>query len=1581
MHYIFFKQKILKYLTIIILIFPFFINCINDGDDYTFTTTKNDDIIYDGNSEYPLSYPIYICTKTTCYSFESAKLEPTNTTLFSFSDYKSSISVYFNRQLNIFSFSCTNDYLLKITDENGNILYTYNYNDTFNNDTIYKCNVNNYYYTTSVDDNSGLLIDMLYVYIDIGIIFETSDNYFEYKYISFLIKQDTSTEEITYPSEYNSIYDEFDYYDKSSNNNKYDPYIYITYYNSDSDVAAIIFKDNNSYYYRIENRNDYYSLETKESFYVINTNYESSSTYMVITGIDLSTKKLRLDYINNGNENSTSYFSDIEVSNKNYLSVANPTKNYILLGYYVDSIVYFYLVQLKSTGATFNYKMSFKYENVRKIVLQANNTLHIFLFVEKKDKYWYYAYIKFTNKCDNFTDTTNVLTTNYEKNFLDLKGKITSNYNIIASLRTETAPDLEGDENGNNYLLLTKDNIPTSKTSTGYALYFQFRLFIVSKTEEGLMKSESMRTCNFTISYICNQACDSCENFSADPNNPNCTSCKDGYTDKYNNGSTCIDSEQEIDGYYYDSNSETFKECYNTCKTCSGESYNECESCWENYGLYEGQCISSDVDIDYYYYDSDSQKFLNCIDNCISCSSSNDCYECDDGYCLYNDEECYENTYIINNYYCDTTEKEYYECDSTCLTCSDSTSTSCLSCDYTNNNLCLDTDNNECLEELEGYYCDENTYKFKECDSSCSSCSGGTYSDCITCNTGYYLNSNNQCIFQCGENCKSCNTEDINECYSCNDGYGLKDNKCVSSDTEYEGYYYDEVLGQYLQCDSSCNTCYGVTEDNCLTCSNSEYVILEGKCYSKDAEVEGYYYNSTTSSFKKCYKTCKTCNGSSSDNCLSCYDNYYLYNNQCNYYTGNIEDYYNDVNTLLAIVISQLSEYSNNTILYGDNYTVEIYNTSDESIYISESNSNVSTVDLGDCEYILKSAYEIEDNETLTIILVQYLQEGESVYSIDYYVYYDNEQLDLSLCNSVNITTSSPLIVSNDDYNLIQSISSYGYDPFDTSDQFYNDICSLYSSSNSTDVTIEDRKSDFYLNLSLCEENCVYSSYNTTTNKVSCDCSYNTTNTTSKIEDLSLSNIKNFVKNAVSEGFKNVVKNSNIFVVKCYKKLFCKDGILYNYGSWIMLIFIFINIILAIIFSKNGITPLLSHINRYLTKYENRENNNSNPPYKNNKDSKNNVYEYSYDIEEKESNIHINKNNNDIISNSSSYNHNSDNFSITNTNNTNENYDSESSDYDKYSIKFKLKNKENNKKQRYKSTLFKKNNNLLNLKENNYNANKDYSKGFKRKSNTNRQIKNNLINLEIDSNSNKNKNKKSYNNNNKDNNDYEYADEELNDMNFDDAVENDHRNFLRIYWSLVKYDQLIIFTFFTKTDYNLRILKISLFLCSMGLFFVMSALFYDDDDISHVYKNGGVYDFLYEIPDTIFSTVCCFIINFIIEGLSLSHDKILELNEEKKSLKNYQLKMDKVVRCIRIKTYLYFICSFIFLITFWYYVGVFCAVFKNNQKNLFLSMGQDFLLSMISPFYLDLIPTTVRIISLRYKKKFLYCLSKILQML
>ena len=224
-------------------------------------------------------------------------------------------------------------------------------------------------------------------------------------------------------------------------------------------------------------------------------------------------------------------------------------------------------------------------------------------------------------------------------------------------------------------------------------------------------------------------------------------------------------------------------------------------------------------------------------------------------------------------------------------------------------------------------------------------------------------------------------------------------------------------------------------------------------------------------------------------------------------------------------------------------------------------------------------------------------------------------------------------------------------------------------------------------------------------------------------------------------------------------------------------------------------------------------------------------------------------------------------------------------------------------------------------------------------------------------------------------------DYELNSLNYKKALKYDKRNYKQYYYSLIRTKQLLIFTFYTHNDYNSKIIKISLFFFYFSLYFTVNALFFDDSTMHEIYINQGNFAFIYQIPISIYSSLVCAMLNFIIKNLSLSEKNIIEL----KNMKNIRKKTVQVaLRCIKIELLFFFLSKFILLIFFWYYISCFCAVYKNTQIHLIKDTLLSFGLLMLYPFALSLLPGILRIPSLRTKKadrKCLYITSKVIQLL
>ena len=174
-----------------------------------------------------------------------------------------------------------------------------------------------------------------------------------------------------------------------------------------------------------------------------------------------------------------------------------------------------------------------------------------------------------------------------------------------------------------------------------------------------------------------------------------------------------------------------------------------------------------------------------------------------------------------------------------------------------------------------------------------------------------------------------------------------------------------------------------------------------------------------------------------------------------------------------------------------------------------------------------------------------------------------------------------------------------------------------------------------------------------------------------------------------------------------------------------------------------------------------------------------------------------------------------------------------------------------------------------------------------------------------------------------------FNDEELNIMTYELALKHDNRTYIGYYWSLIKTKNNFIFSFFYNKDYNSRIIKIDLFFISFVIYFTVNALFFNDDTMHQIYEDKGKFQFLYQLPQIIYSSLISIVFNTLLKFLALSESKILALKSIKEDI-DINKREENLNKNLQIKFVLYFIISTLFLLFFWYYLSMFCAVYKNT---------------------------------------------------
>ena len=148
-----------------------------------------------------------------------------------------------------------------------------------------------------------------------------------------------------------------------------------------------------------------------------------------------------------------------------------------------------------------------------------------------------------------------------------------------------------------------------------------------------------------------------------------------------------------------------------------------------------------------------------------------------------------------------------------------------------------------------------------------------------------------------------------------------------------------------------------------------------------------------------------------------------------------------------------------------------------------------------------------------------------------------------------------------------------------------------------------------------------------------------------------------------------------------------------------------------------------------------------------------------------------------------------------------------------------------------------------------------------------------------------------------------------------------------------------------------------------------------------IYENKGEFDFVNQLPITIYSYLISMILNSPLNFLALSNDAILNFKNSNIKI-NIKKKAKNLKNILTIKFILYFIISFIFLVFFWYYISMFGVIYKNTQIHLLKDTLMSFGSSLLLPLGYFLLPGFFRIPALikqKNKRICLYNFSKFLQ--
>jgi hypothetical protein len=359
---------------------------------------------------------------------------------------------------------------------------------------------------------------------------------------------------------------------------------------------------------------------------------------------------------------------------------------------------------------------------------------------------------------------------------------------------------------------------------------------------------------------------------------------------------------------------------------------------------------------------------------------------------------------------------------------------------------------------------------------------------------------------------------------------------------------------------------------------------------------------------------------------------------------------------------------------------------------------------------------------------------------------------------------------------FIISLTKQGIDVFNISDRFYNDICYHFESPNAKDVPMKDRIIYCFPNITLCDSGCENKGVDLDTMKAKCECIF---------KDLMNPGL---MDNVYAQSFAEIVEifNSiNINVVKCFRDIFVKENFINCIGGYFLLGLLFGQLLSMLKFIYDGLYFIRKYIFSLTEAFQEYIKKNPNifqPPKK-----------------QKLNSILLQKNETNSVYNSSKMI-----LSHKNSNNSNKHMKQSA-----FHNKNKLIIDNNSKSKSIRNKVKLKGNKIKIIPKNNKNSFHLKTEGNQKNNKSNGEYMNKIKEL--------------------------FSQFDEND--FDDVLDQDKRTFCEYFWEKFKNNQIFINTFFINEIFRPKALKCIIFIMTIELYFVINALFYNEEYLSELFNS------------------------------------------------------------------------------------------------------------------------------------------------
>ena len=223
----------------------------------------------------------------------------------------------------------------------------------------------------------------------------------------------------------------------------------------------------------------------------------------------------------------------------------------------------------------------------------------------------------------------------------------------------------------------------------------------------------------------------------------------------------------------------------------------------------------------------------------------------------------------------------------------------------------------------------------------------------------------------------------------------------------------------------------------------------------------------------------------------------------------------------------------------------------------------------------------------------------------------------------------------------------------------------------------------------------------------------------------------------------------------------------------------------------------------------------------------------------------------------------------------------------------------------------------------------------------------------------------------------EYFKPDLDEMEYDDAFKFDKRQFCEFYTEKLKEKQIIMDTFYHKENFRPKSIKIILLLLNINLYFVINALFFNEEYISQLYNSDEEETFFSFLPRSIsrffYATMVSYIIGIIIDCIFVEEKKIKRIFlREKDQPLHLKYEISITIKGIKIGYSIFILLCIFISIIFWYYISCFNNTYPGVRVEWIKSSIVIIIIMQILSILIILLQAILRSLSFHYKSEKLY---------